>query len=102
MFATIIVTHNSRKSSVESRKEQFLDQLLFIFYINDMCNVLKLLHIIIFADDTNMFYSISNIDDVNNVVNNELKQLGLWFRAKKISFNLNKANVIMFNNKTTT
>ena len=50
-----------------------------------MCDVSKLLHIILFADDTNMFYSASNIDDVTDVVNNELKQLSLWFSANKLS-----------------
>ena len=64
-----------------------------------MCNVSKLLHIILFADDTKTVYSASNIDDVTNVVNNELKQLGLWFRADKLSLNVNKTNFIMFNNK---
>ena len=34
-----------------------------------------------------------------NVINNELKQLGLWFRANKVSLNVNKTNVIVFNNK---
>ena len=54
-----------------------LGPLLFILYKNEMCDVSKLLHIIIFADDTNMFYSATNIDYVTNVVNNELKQLSL-------------------------
>ena len=43
----------------------------------------KTTSIILFADDTKMCCSASNIDDVTNVVNNELKQLGLWFKAKK-------------------
>ena len=30
---------------------------LFIIYVNDMCNVSKLLKYILFADDTNIFYS---------------------------------------------
>ena len=64
-----------------------------------MCDVSKLLHIILFADDTKIFYSASNIDDVTNVVNNELKQLGLWFRENKLSLNVNKTNFIMFTNK---
>ena len=55
-----------------------------------MCDDSKLLHIILFADDTNFFYSASNIDDVTDVVNYELKQLGLWFRANKLSLNVNK------------
>ena len=66
-----------------------LDPLLLILYINDMCDVPKLLHIILFADYTTFFYSASNIDDVTNVVNNELNQLGLWFRANKLSLNVN-------------
>ena len=46
-----------------------------------MCDVSKLLYIILFAD---IFYSASDIDDVTNVVKNELKQLDLWFRANKL------------------
>ena len=66
-----------------------LSPLLFILYINDTCDVAKLLHIILFADDTKNNYSASNIDDVTNVVNNELKQLGILFRANKLSLNVN-------------
>ena len=33
-----------------------LGPILFILYINDMYKVSKLLHFIIFADDTNIFY----------------------------------------------
>ena len=30
---------------------------LFLVYINDLCSVSKVLELILFADDTNMFYS---------------------------------------------
>ena len=39
-----------------------------------MCEVSKLLNIILFADDTDMFYSASNIVDTARVVNNELEK----------------------------
>ena len=65
-----------------------------------MCDVSKLLRIILFADDTKIVYSASNIDDVTDVTNNELKQLGLWFRANKWSLNVTFF-YIMFNNKKT-
>ena len=68
--------------------------LLFFLYLHDMYDVSKLLHIILFADDTKCFYSVSNIDDVTNVINNELKQLGLWFRANKLSLNVNKTHIL--------
>ena len=95
------VCYNNSNSEIKCGVPQgsILGPLLFILYINDMCDVSKLLHIILFADDTKHFYSASNIDDVTNVVNNELKQLGLWFRANKLLLNMNKTNFIMFNNK---
>ena len=34
-----------------------LGPALFILYINDMCNVSSLIKSIVFADDTNFFYS---------------------------------------------
>ena len=39
-------------------KVQFWDQnCLFILYINDICNASSILKFILFADDTNVFYS---------------------------------------------
>ena len=38
-----------------------LGPILFILYINDMCNVSTLLKPILFADDTNLFYSGKDI-----------------------------------------
>ena len=36
----------------------FLGPLLFLVYINDLCNVSKDLELILFADDTNIFLFI--------------------------------------------
>ena len=43
-----------------------LGPILFILYMNDMCNVSTLLKPILFADDTNLFYSGKDIDDLCN------------------------------------
>ena len=72
---------------------------LFILYINDMCEVSKLLNIILLTDDTSVFYSTRNIEDTACLVNNELGKLDIWFKVNKISFNVNKTNVIIFANK---
>ena len=76
-----------------------LGPVLFILYINDMCEVSKLLNIILFADDTSIFYSTRNIMDIACTVNNELEKLDIWFRVNKLSLNVNKTNFIMFTNK---
>ena len=43
-----------------------LGPILFIRYINDMCYVSTFLKPILFADDTNLFYSGKDIDNNNN------------------------------------
>ena len=69
-----------------------------ILYINDMCEVSKLLAIILFADDTSILYSTRNSVDIACTVNNELEKLDIWFRVIQLSLNVNKTNVIMFVN----
>ena len=55
-----------------------------------MCEVSKLLNIILFADDTNMLYSTRNIVDTACTVNNELDKLDIWLGVNKLSLNVNK------------
>ena len=49
-----------------------LGPLLFLLYVNDIANISKLLFPILFADDTNVFYSGQNIDRMIEMVNGEL------------------------------
>ena len=51
-----------------------------------------------FADDTSIWYSASNTDDVIDVANN---QLDLWIRVNKWTLSVNKTNFMMFINKST-
>ena len=37
---------------------------LFIIYMNDICNVSKVFKLILFADDTNLFYYDSNLNEL--------------------------------------
>ena len=50
---------NSIKQNISCGVAQgsILGPLLFLLYINDLANVSKLLTVILFADDTNIFYS---------------------------------------------
>ena len=40
-----------------------------------------------FADDTNLFISGINVDDLFSDMNCELNKISLWFKAKKLSLN---------------
>ena len=65
-----MVSYNSTLSSSESVKcgvpqGSILGPLLFIIYMNDICHTSKLLNFILFADDTTIFYSNSNLDTLS-------------------------------------
>ena len=65
-----------------------VDPLLFLLYINDMSNCSKLLHFKLFSDDTNIFLSVNNLNNLIEIVNNELIHLCNWFTANKLSLNI--------------
>jgi len=54
----------------------FIEVLL---YINDLANIWNKLKFILFDDDTNVLYVGKSITEVNNVLNDELKQMSQWF-----------------------
>ena len=75
-----MVSYNSTLSSSESVKcgvpqGSILGTLLFIIYMNDICHTSKLLNFILFADDTTVFYSNSNLDTLYDTINDELKEV---------------------------
>ena len=73
-----------------------LGPVLFLIYINDLPNVSKVLKFFLFADDTNIFYQNSNLVDLENVVNKELKKLSLWLNANRLALNISKTNFVIF------
>ena len=49
-----------------------------------------------FADDTNLFLSGINVDDLFSDMNCELNKISLWFKAKELLLNLTKAKYSLF------
>ena len=56
-------------------QRSILGAKLFIMYINDICNVSPVLKFILFADDTNIFCSGSDLVQLSIIVSNELEKL---------------------------
>src|ERR1043165_4473680 len=73
-----------------------LGPLLFLLYINDLPNVSPILSFILFADDTNVFYSHKSYHTLVQTINNELISIAEWFSANRLSLNLEKTNFILF------
>ena len=47
-----------------------------------------------FADDTNLFLSGINVDDLFSDMNCELNKISLWFKANKLSLKLTKTKYL--------
>ena len=93
------VVYNSTKSPTEDvscgvPQGSILGPLLFILYMNDICNTSKILNMILFADDTTVFYSNKNLSILCSTMNTELKEISNWFKANKLSLNASKTNLM--------
>ena len=90
--------HRSSPSAVCCGVPQgsILGPLFFLLYINDICNVSQLVETILFADDTNIFFSHKDPQYVIDSLNNELEKLSDWFQANKLSLNTEKTKFMVF------
>ena len=73
-----------------------LGPLLFLLYVNDIVHASSLLSFVLFADDTNIFYSHNKIETPVNVFNTELPKVSTWFKCNKLSLNINKTHFMHF------
>ena len=69
--------------------------LLFIIYMNDICNVSELLYTIMYADDTSVIMSGNDLESLIQSVNSELC-IHTWLKANKLSLNVNKTYYLVF------
>ena len=76
-----------------------LGPLLFLLYINDIASVSNILSSILFADDTTLFCSSKNLQELTAIVNNELGNIMQWLNANKLSLNIDKTNFMLFRPK---
>ena len=81
-----------------SHKARCWDRKLFILYINDICKVSKLLKLVLFADDTNIFSSGDNLKKLQDDIMTEMSKLKVWFDSNKLSLNLVKTKFMLFGN----
>ena len=75
-------------------EESILGPLLFLIYINDLCNMSNVLQFILFPDDTNIFFAHKDIKSLS--FNLEMTKLSDWCRANKLSINSKKSNFMIF------
>ena len=73
-----------------------LGLLIFLLQINDLHSNLKYSKTISFADDTTIYLSYHNLVVARAHMNHDLRILSNWFKANKMSLNIDKTNYMIF------
>ena len=73
-----------------------LGPLLFLLYINDLAVVSTKLFSLLFADDSNMFLTGKDPNELIRIMNSEIVHVVDWLRINKLSLNLKKTHFIIF------
>ena len=96
-FTYYLDTYSSQTTLTHSVPQgSILGPLLFNIYINDIVNSINKLNIILFADDSCLYYSNSNINDLIAVVNDELQLVNSWLISNRLTLNVSKSHYIIF------
>ena len=68
-----------------------LGPLMFILLVNDIETNLKLCDIIVYADNTVLFYAGKTSTEIENTLSSELEQIACWFNENNLVINLKKS-----------
>ena len=74
-----------------------LGPLIFLIFVNDMQLHLSDVESVQFADDTTILFGHRNINYLKYCVERELEVLSDWFRANKLTLNVDKSVFMVFN-----
>ena len=78
-----------------------LGPILFLIYINDICNISDTLNTILFADDSTFYMTGEKPTELIYKANTELQKFSKWCLANRLTVNTTKTYFILFSNSIT-
>ena len=82
-------------ASVGVPQGSILGPLLFVLFIYDLPNTTVRCNILMYADDTVLFFSVKEVGDIERVLNMELKLIHIWLQKNKLLLNIIKTEVVI-------
>ncbi len=76
-----------------------LGLLLFLAFINDLCDSIELLGTSIYADDSAIFYMCDNEDELQVSLQYDLQTVAFWMKENRLSLNTSKTKFMMLGGK---
>ena len=78
------------------RQGSILGPMLFVMYVNDLANVVCNCSILMYADDTVLFFANPDISVIQEKLNDDLSLMGTWLRDNCLFLNTSKTESMVF------
>ena len=75
-----------------------LEPLLFLIYVNDLPSCQLASEIVLYTDDTVIYYSSTDLFDLESKLNSDLATVSNWFSSNLLTLNISKCNFVIFGN----
>ena len=90
------VSSDPEPISIGVPQGSILGPLLFILHVNDLPNVMNCCSMLMYADDTILFYTASKVNALQERLNKELKVIKCWLRQNNLFLNVYKTEAMVF------